>query len=199
MFLCLLGQVQKHLQSAPANTYNYSMTLHTLTLHDISGEAGDNAGMDAPPQTPVEQLRQERVAHAVTRAGAEQARRIADCVRTGLDTLLLHLDQPCAVVDRNGTVTRWNDSLAELSGISVEQAVGQNLQILLHLPADHALTRALCALTPDVTYKPQTSAARVLRGPLSLLPDVHAANITLIPLCRVPGSLEAVIVLVRPA
>ena len=103
----------------------HGMTLHTLTLHDIPGEASANAGMDAPSETPAEQLRQERVAHAVTRANAEQARRIADCARTSLDTLLLHLDQPCAVVDRNGTVTQWNDGLAALSGIGEEQAVGK--------------------------------------------------------------------------
>jgi transcriptional regulator with PAS, ATPase and Fis domain len=179
------------------------MVLHKQLLHAAQGEERANTKSDELSdelkETPVEQLRQERVAHAITRANAEQARRIADCTRASWETLLLHLDQPCAVVDRNGTVTQWNDGLAEFSGIGAQQAVGQNLQTLLRLSSTHKLARALCALTPATTYKPQTPTTRVLTSPLSLLPEVTAAQITLVPLCRVPGSLEAIIILIRPA
>ena len=175
------------------------MALHTLPHCPPTGAESEITTLDAPQKTPAEQLRQERLAHAITRADAEQARRIADCTRATLKNLLLHLDQPFAVVDRNGMVIQWNESLAALSHIEEQQAIGQELLTLLRLSSTHELTRTLSALTPVTTYSPQMPTACVLTGPLSLWPDVITAQIALIPLCHVPGSLEAMIILFRIA
>ena len=142
-------------------------------------------------------LKREQIAHAVTRAGAEQARRHADCVRAALDALLLHTEQPLAVLDRNGVVTQWNTGMAALCGIEEAQAAGETLPRLLRLPPGSALAQALRGLDPAATYTPQSARPRILNGPIALRPSLIARRITLIPLCLVPGTLESLIVLVE--
>jgi len=142
-----------------------------------------------------QQLSEERTAHAVQRANAEQARRVAECQRAFAEALLEHLAHPCFGLDRDGCVTQWNPAMARWSGLAEVEVIGKSLteRICAPLRAPLAqLTRAAfgsraAALTP-----------RTLSGPLPFLPGLEAARLTVIPLSRIPGCVEAAMVLVEP-
>lgn len=142
-------------------------------------------------------LRREQSAHAITRAILEQGRRNTDCARDCLTSLLYHLDQPCAVIERNGAVIQWNSALAAFSGIDGQEALGKTLPELFGLQALHPLAHALQLRNSAATYMPETWSAHTLAGPIELSSGVQAAHVTLIPRYHVPGSLESIILLLE--
>lgn len=144
-----------------------------------------------------ENLRLEQTAHAVARANIERGRRNADCMSDCMESLLSSLDQPCAVIDRNGAVTQWNDALTAFTGITEDHALCKTLPELFGLKALHPLAHALRLRHSEATYMPETWTAHTLAGPIELVAGAQAVQVTLIPRYHIPGCLESIIVLVK--
>ena len=144
-----------------------------------------------------ENLRLEQSAHAITRANLEQGRRNTDCARDCLASLLCHLNQPCAVIERNGTIIEWNSALVGFSGIASQEALGKTLPELFGLQALHPLAHALRLRNSVATYMPETWSVHTLAGPIKFSSGVQSAQVTLIPRYHVPGSLESIILLIN--
>jgi PAS domain-containing protein len=162
----------------------------------------DPAKQSAPPVSELssvesaENLRLEQVAHAIARANVEQGQRSADCMRDCMESLLRSLDQPCAIIDRNGAVTQWNDALSAFTKIEGDHALGKTLPALFGLDALHPLAHALRLRNSAATYMPENWSAHTLAGPILLFAGAQAAQVTLIPRYYIPGCLESIIILV---
>ncbi|HLK60456.1 MAG TPA: PAS domain-containing protein [Chthonomonadaceae bacterium] len=142
-----------------------------------------------------EQLAQEQAAHALQRANAEQARRVADCLRACHTTLLHHLQQPCFQLDRDGNITHWNAALERWTGLASSQAIGKSLAACFPASLCTLITDAMRLSLAAAETQESTTSVLTLRGPLRLLPGRTAAELSLVPLYRVPGVIEAFVVL----
>jgi PAS domain-containing protein len=143
-----------------------------------------------------ERLEFEKVAGAIQRANLEQARRVGDSLRHAYEALLTHMAQPCLLLDMNGRITRWNPALERWSGITPETAQHRMLPDLIVPSALAALTSAqltLLKMSPSETDQNVT-----LQDRLEIFPERFAAHLTLLPLYRIPGCLEAILILIEP-
>lgn len=141
----------------------------------------------------------ERLPETLLRANAEQARRVADCLRSFQEALLEHLAQPCFVMDREGRITRWNAAMEAWSGLSAQEVVKKPLAEIICPSFEKLMARALRAAL--IGRKPAGceggSQAFRYAIPLALLPGLDAVPITFLPLCRIPGCVESVVALVE--
>jgi PAS domain-containing protein len=143
-----------------------------------------------------ERLELEKIAGAIQRASAEQARRVGDSLRTAYEALLIHLAQPCLLLDMEGRIARWNPALERWSGIPRDVALSRMLPDLIVPSALAALTRAQLALI--TAESPEAEQRVLLSEHLELFPKRTAARLTLLPLHRIPGCLEAILLLIEP-
>ncbi len=131
----------------------------------------------------------------IQRAAAEQARRSATCARACIDALLAHVEQPWLIVDRDAVVIRWSERLEQTTSTTAAAAVGKPLTDLL-CPALHL--RFLAAFQA-VKCSPIEVPFRILEGDFSFLPSLTTSRITLIAQHRIPGAVEAILILLVPA
>ena len=141
------------------------------------------------------QLREERRAHAIQRANAEQARRAADCLHSFYAALLPLLALPCLVLDRDGGVAFWSDALARQTGIAAASATGQSLETLFPPEAAEALVAAFRVAAYAAEAAPSAAPPAPTRGIFSDAEALPGATFALLPLCRVPGCLESCLIL----
>jgi len=136
----------------------------------------------------------------IQRAATEQARRAADCARACVDTLLAHVSQPWLIVDREAIVLCWSEQLERASGTVSATAIGRALTDLLGLaqlsPSLHA--RFFAAFSA-ARRSPIGAPTTILEEPFPLLPALTTSRITFIAQHRIPGAVEAVILLLVPA
>jgi PAS domain-containing protein len=144
-----------------------------------------------------QQLEQERRMHAIQRATAEQARRVADCLMVCQDTLLAHLTQPCFTLDCRGVILNWNSAMARWTARPTAIALGVPLVDLVGQETGEQLERAcrLAIAAIESTEGSQDTHVFSLPGPLRFA-ESEAARLTLIPHCRIPGCVESFLVLV---
>lgn len=174
----------------------------TQAAQALAAHARQQAVQSAAQQEVVKlrrQLTKERAQHAVQRANAEHARRVAECLTAFHGTLLTHLTQPCFSVDREGMIVRWNPALEAWTGLAAAQVEQTTLGDLI-CPEAHR--RLACALHVGFGSQPTTAVsgaetALTLQGPLTFLPGKEVRRITLLPLCRVPGCVEVVVALLE--
>ena len=142
-----------------------------------------------------DQLAQERAAHRLLRANAEQARRVVGCLQAFHLLLLTNLQQPCFQLGRDGRITRWNPALEDWSGVTRTEAEGQPLSACLPLPTCALIEGAIgVALASEA--EGETAPVLTLEGPLLVFSDQTAEELTLLPLYRIPHIIEAFVVLV---
>src|SRR5262249_19275275 len=135
----------------------------------------------------------------IQRAAAEQSRRVADCLRAFQETLLETIAQPCFLMDIEGSITYRNPSMTRWMGIGAPQEQTLSLQELLPEEAGENAKKALRAVVRAVRKsgeKPSTPF--LLSGPLAFRNGQTAEVLTLLPQCRIPGCVEAILVLITP-
>ncbi len=130
-------------------------------------------------------LLQERLAHSIQKAAAEQAYRVSESAGEFVNLLLDALAQPALQLSRDLTVLRWNSALAEQTGIAPACALGRTLSEVFTL--DH-----VALLEEQIERYLTEPGLPPLSGPL---PGHSPLTYTLLPLYRIPGTLEAVTVL----
>lgn len=140
-------------------------------------------------------LDEAQTALAIQRATAEQSRRAADCARHMMQVLVRAIAQPCLVLNREGEVITWNAALAARTRLSPTSIEGTPL-------VEHLLPRARRPLQKHIEaaflHNLRQCEPAILEGPLALLPRLRARRVTLLPLHRIPGSPEALLVLLEP-
>ena len=137
------------------------------------------------------------VSLAIVRANATQAQRTTDCLRTCLETLMEHLAQPCCVLTVEGQVLRTNPAFVAWSGLATEQLLGRTFPSLFSLKEQERVCTTLHSLIADshFPFKRTPSVSLTLSGPLALITGPDAVSLTLLSQERIPGVLEAILVL----
>ncbi len=166
---------------------------HAVTLQ---AQATSQAALEEAAQLR-EQLAEAHTLLSVQRANAEQARRVAECLRGFHDMLLEHLAQPCFALDQDGNVTGWTPRMAHWSGLAAEEVEGKPLSERVCAAVRGQLDRARRAAFRRRAADRYPSQPLTLPGPLTFLPDREVNRITLLPLCRIPGTMEALVVLLE--
>ncbi|HZP82612.1 MAG TPA: PAS domain-containing protein [Chthonomonadaceae bacterium] len=140
-----------------------------------------------------------RLPETLLRANAEQARRVADCLRSFHEALLGHLAQPCFAIDREGRITRWNAAMEAWSGLLAQGVVNRPLAEIICPSFEKLMARALHAALTGRKPAGCEGDNRAFRYaiPLALLPGLDAVPITFLPLCRIPGYVESVVALIE--
>lgn len=180
----------------------------TPALIEISGPVSESALVMLPTHalaasplptpkeavSPAEDVLETRL--QIQRAQTEQVRRVSECLRLFYETLLQHLAQPAFQMDRDGIVVRWNAPMVHWSGIASEKAAGQPLATLLSALLSEPLLQAFAQIQTAIAEG--GDAIPIQSG--VLLPEglLAATPFHLIPLCRVPGCIEAVVCLLEP-
>jgi PAS domain-containing protein len=186
-----------------AATHFSSVRLTALTLVTVASEqAGIQAAVPhREPSSLQEQLVAERTKTTIQRANAEQARRAAECTRAAIESQLTHLMQPCMALDECGRIARWNAALAQWTGISEPDAMGQLLTNLFPLESAAQIGAASITVREAAEFSAglDTDTTFVLNDSLPLGDSLVATRITLFPLMRIPGIVENVIALFEPA
>jgi PAS domain-containing protein len=148
-----------------------------------------------------QQLQEAQASARLLRANAEQARRVAESLRGFHEMLLVSIAQPCFALDRSGQVIGWNPALERWSGLARTEQEYKPLDAPICSFVRNFLDRARRSLLArrKTTGSPRFPQPITLQGPLAFLPEREAEQITLLPLFRIPGTLEAVVVLLQPA
>jgi PAS domain-containing protein len=143
-------------------------------------------------------LMEEKRAHAIQRASAEQNRRVMECLQAFHETLLQHLDCPNFSLDAAGCVVRWSPAMARWSGQeglgALKKPLSEALCPELALPILEACQQTLM----DSETSAEADSGLVRQGVLPGASGSHPALFTLIPLYRIPGCLEEILVLLEP-
>ena len=134
---------------------------------------------------------------ALQRAAAEQARRTADCLRDFQETLLATLTQPCCMVDSDLRVTRWNPAMADWTGLSAASVRNRPLHQIFLLSHADILTEAIQTVRKSGA-KSEPAKESISGETLPACVGRSAADFDVLPLFRVPGCLEAFLILLRP-
>lgn len=152
-------------------------------------------GTDAKPHhAPVT----EQTLHTLQRAGAEQARRVLDCMRAFQKSLIHALVQPCLTLSQDGEVLVWNEALAHVTGISAATAEGQPLSTLVSPEANDRIAEATLSLLSMTMGERPMPATFPLNGPFDFTPQFRVSQITLLPLYHIPHVIEAFTLLLAP-
>ncbi len=171
---------------------------HTLTML-----AQTQSAMEAATQQIAllqKQLAEGQTRLTLERANAEQARRVAECLRAFHQMLLDCIAQPCFTLDSEGIVVGWNPAMEHWSQLAHSEMVGQSLADRLDAATRTRLDQALrtaFSRRKSRSNKP-CSGALTVPGPLPFLQGSTLQQITLLPLYRIPGTVEAVIALLQP-
>jgi PAS domain-containing protein len=144
-----------------------------------------------------QQLEQERRLQAIQRATAEQARRVADCLEVCHDSLLTQINQPCFTLHQDGTIQYWNPAMARWTAQAAGVVQGTSLSRLVGEETGKQIERACKLALTAIESSTGAQSAHVfsLPGPL-LFGGVEATRLTLLPRFRVPGCVEAFLILV---
>jgi PAS domain-containing protein len=142
----------------------------------------------------------ERHEYAIQRATADQARRAAECARAAVEAIVRHTTQPCLALDETGSIVRWNDALTAWTGIRAESALNHDLAAIFSTEAAEEIHFANLALreAEELPGGVDSDPVFVLEGMFFLQNGFAAERISLLPLCRTPRVVEAIIVLVTP-
>lgn len=142
----------------------------------------------------------ERREYAIQRATADQARRVADCARAAVEAILRHTTQPCLAVDETGAIIRWNDAIASWTGVAAEFALNHNLSVIFSTESAERIHSANVALreAEELPGGVDADPVFVLNGAHHLHNTLEAERVALLPLCRVPRVVEAVVILITP-
>ena len=193
------------LRAAPAHAEVTSVTdvasegLLAVT-HQLTERAGSAAQTELLLQERAQlrqQLADERTAHAIQRATAEQARRVTRCTRSCLEAVLENLAQPYIVISSEGIVQQWSGTLEARTGIGAQHAVGKRWKELIGGEAQQKLEKGIRAVCNAAVNESGYAGGRDLRGHFALTPNCTFSEITLIPLHRIPSCVEAIILLVK--
>jgi len=143
----------------------------------------------------------ERREFAVQRATADQARRVADCARAVVESMLRHTTQPCLALNEMGAIIRWNEAISNWTGVSASAALEHDLTVIFSAQSADEIQAANVALreAEELPGGVDEDPVFVLEGQYFLSTGIAAERVALLPLCRVPRVVEAVIVLVTPA
>lgn len=136
-------------------------------------------------------LRDERTALSIQRATAEQARRVADRLRTCHEALLASLCQPCCVLDCDAHVIRWNLALATWSGVPPENAVHRPVREIFGDSSGRLILTGIAQLRASGSIGSHRIAEPISVG------GRMASAITLLPQERTPGFTESIIALIE--
>ena len=142
----------------------------------------------------------EQLEYAVQRANANQARRVADCVRAAFDALVRHTMHPCIALDTDGRIVRWNAAMTDWTGIAEEAALNQLLGTIFDDRAASAIEEASAALR-DAENEPggvDADPVFIVEGVFALNGGASAGRISLLPLCRGPRVVEEIVILITP-
>lgn len=137
---------------------------------------------------------------AIQRANADQARRVAECTRAAFDSLVRHTTQPCFALDEANQIVRWNAAMADWTGIPEGDALNSLLSTVFsdgsasEIEAAGTALREAEALPGGLDADPVFVVERVF----SLRCGAVAERVSLLPLCRVPRVVEAIVVLITP-
>lgn len=145
-------------------------------------------------------LQQQRAANTLQRANAEQARRVADCLRSFQENLIDCMAQPCFLINRDNQVTRWNPALACWSGASASWATGKVFSDIFCPETARWLQTATREAFAYAEIGPASAndPAFATESALPVFPGREGAQIALLPLFRIPSHVEAVLVLLTP-
>ncbi len=145
-------------------------------------------------------LEAEQLEYAVQRANADQARRVAGCVRAAFDALIRHTFHPCIALDADSRIVRWNTAMAEWTGVQEDAALGQPLETIFDAKAASAIEEASAALREAEDEPGGVDADPVfsVEGMFALNSGAAAGRISLLPLCRLPRIVEEVVILITP-
>ncbi len=156
---------------------------------------------DLATRAEVEELRRKlsslQTTYALQRANSVQAHRVAESLRTFFELLLESLPQPVLTVDRDGCVQRWNSAAEVVFHGQRGQADGRPLATWIGEPACGAVLRA-CAQAFKLGELSSTlfTDAQTVQGPVEVQPGITARKLTVLPLSRIPGWVEATIVVI---
>jgi PAS domain-containing protein len=153
------------------------------------------------PAAALPEIGNSRAELAVQRANAEQARRVADRARLTVEAVIRHTIQPCLALDDAGCVIRWNPAMAAWTGVDEASALARPLSALFATDASVKIEAASAALreAEDAPGGVDADPVSTVEGPFATRNGVGAAKVSLLPLCRLPHVVEAVIVLVTPS
>lgn len=162
-------------------------------VHCAQGEA-PHAGDPDESERLQRQLQEMRTIAAVQRANAEHARRMVACLQSFQQSLLESLAQPCYLLDNDGCVMFWNRAMADWTGISVQQAFGRPLSELAS-PTGYA---QLAAAHDAARCQGENERVDVVTATETgcFLAGRRFEQVTVLPLCRIPGTVEATFALV---
>jgi PAS domain-containing protein len=200
--LILTGEDGDDAATEPASAVFSSIKQTAIALVTVASEqATQRTSRRSSGKGAVRDALAERHEVAIQRATADQARRAAERARIAFDALVDHTTQPCFAIDDTGTFIRWNPPMARWTGVDPGLALGASLTSLFSTETASQLQAANTALreAEEMPGGVDADPVFVLEGPFACTNGATAVRVSLLPLCRLPRIVEAVIVLVEPS
>jgi PAS domain-containing protein len=164
-----------------------------VTQTHLTQDSADRAEIESLSR----KLQSLQTTYALQHANSVQAHRVAESLRAFFEMLFESLPQPVLTLDRDGHVQRWNSAAQIVFRTPRDPAEVRPLTSWMSEPACGALLRASAeAFQRGEETSTLFAEAQMLEGPVDIQPGITARSMTVLPLSRIPGWVEATIVVI---